>query len=210
MKFNGKRYVYYRCTGFRGRCKEPYLNETLLSEKLGDLIKGIHMDDRILEWVKEALQLSHKEEREYHEGMIDSLSRELSKIQGRLAKICEDKLDGVISDDLWAELREKYNGEQERIQKALKAHLNANQSYYDEGVRILELANKAYSLYLKQDHYERAKLLKIVLSDCSLKDGTLCPTYKKPFDMLAKGLHVGNWRPQRDSNPRYRLERAMS
>ncbi len=85
------------------------------------------------------------------------------------------------------------------------AHLSANQSYYDEGVRILELANKAYSLYLKQDHYERAKLLKIVLSYCSLKDGTLCPTYKEPFDMLAKGVSNENWRPQWDSNPCYPL-----
>jgi hypothetical protein len=77
-----------------------------------------------------------------------------------------------------------------------------------KGVRILELANKAYSIYLKQNHHERANLLRIVLSYCTLKDAALCPTYKKPFDMLAKGLHVGNWRPQRDSKPRYSLERA--
>ena len=75
--------------------------------------------------------------------MIESLNKELSKIQGRLTKIYEDKLHGLISNDLWEELRAKYTGERERIQVALKAHLNANQSYYDEGIRILELANKA-------------------------------------------------------------------
>ncbi len=92
----------------------------------------------------------------------------------------------------------------------VKAHLNANQSYYDEGIRILELANKAYSLYLRQNHQERAKLLRTVLSNCSLKDGNLYPVYKKPFDMIAKGIDFENWRPQRDLNPCYRLERAMS
>lgn len=146
--------------------------------------------------------------------MTDNLNKELSRIQGRLAKVYakvyEDKLDGVISYDLWEELRAKYTGEQERIQNTLGAHLNANQSYYDEDVRILELANKAHSLYLRQNHQKRAKLLRTLLSDCSLKDGTLCFSYKKPFDMIAKGLDQKNWRPQRDSNPRYRLERAMS
>ena len=34
-------------------------------------------------------------------------------------------------------------------------------------------------------------------------------TYKKPFDVIAKGIFK-NWRPQRDLNPCYRLERAMS
>jgi len=206
IKPSGRRYVYYRCTGFKGRCNEPYMNEEMLSEKLGDVIKNIRIDDQILEWVKEALKLSHREEREYHKNMVDELNKDISKIQGRLAKIYEDKLDGVITNDLWEDLRAKYTNEQEHRQNALRAHLSANQSYYDDGVRILELANKAHFLYLRQNHQERAKLLRTVLSDCSLKDGTLYPIYKKPFDMIAKGLFIGNWRPQRDSNPRYRLE----
>jgi site-specific DNA recombinase len=210
IKPSGRQYIYYRCTGFKGNCGEPYMNEETLSEKLGEVVRNIHIDDRILEWTKEALKLSHKDEKEYHQNMIDSLNKELSKIQGRTTKIYEDKLDGLISNDLWEELRVKYTRELERIQIALKAHLNANQSYYDEGIRILELANKAYSLYLKQNHQERAKLLRTVLSNCSLKDGNLYPVYKKPFDMIAKGIDFENWRPQRDLNPCYRLERAMS
>lgn len=75
---------------------------------------------------------------------------------------------------------------------------------------LLELVNKAYSLYVRQNHQERTKLLRTVLSDCSLKDGTLYSVYKKPFDTFAKGLSSENWRPQWDSNPCYRLERAMS
>ena len=35
------------------------------------------------------------------------------------------------------------------------------------GFKILELANKAYFLYLKQTPEEKAKLLKMVLSNCS-------------------------------------------
>jgi hypothetical protein len=37
-----------------------------------------------------------------------------------------------------------------------------------DAARILELANKAYFLYVKQNHAERAKLLKMVLSNCAI------------------------------------------
>ena len=60
-------------------------------------------------------------------------------------------------------------------------------------VKLLELANKAYSLYLQQPSYEKARLLRIVQSNCSWDGINPRPTYKKPFDLLAKGLSSGNW-----------------
>ena len=53
-----------------------------------------------------------------------------------------------------------------------------------DAVRILELANKAYSLYLRQTPAERAKLLRIVLSNCSLDAASVYPAYRKPFDLV--------------------------
>jgi hypothetical protein len=53
-----------------------------------------------------------------------------------------------------------------------------------DGVRILELANKAYFLYLKQVPAEKAKLLRIVLSNCAMDAASVYPTYRKPFDLI--------------------------
>ena len=50
--------------------------------------------------------------------------------------------------------------------------------------RILELANKAHFLYVKQDHAERVKLLKIVLSNFGIDAVSLYPTYSKPFALI--------------------------
>lgn len=44
-----------------------------------------------------------------------------------------------------------------------------------DGVRILELANKAYFLYLRQPPAEKAKLLRIVLSNCKIDAARLDP-----------------------------------
>ena len=46
------------------------------------------------------------------------------------------------------------------------------------------------ALYKKQTFEEQAHLLKLITSNFSWNGVTLTPTYRKPFDMLAEGLHI--------------------
>jgi hypothetical protein len=45
-------------------------------------------------------------------------------------------------------------------------------------------ANKAYFLYLRQPAAEKAKLLRMVLSNCKIAAASVEPTYRKPFDLI--------------------------
>ncbi|MFQ5902032.1 MAG: recombinase family protein [Thermodesulfobacteriota bacterium] len=56
------KYIYYHCTGFKGKCGEPYLREETLEEKFGDPLKYFRIDRERFQWIKEALKLSHEEE----------------------------------------------------------------------------------------------------------------------------------------------------
>ena len=67
-----------------------------------------------------------------------------------------------------------------------------------DGIKILELANKAYSLYVKQTPDEKAKLLRLVVSNCSVDAVSLYPTYRKPFDLIFERAKNEEWRAQRD------------
>jgi hypothetical protein len=53
-----------------------------------------------------------------------------------------------------------------KILGQIRTHQTANHNYLEEGIRLLELANKAYSLYLRQPALEKARLLKIAQSNC--------------------------------------------
>src|SRR5207245_4679841 len=68
--------------------------------------------------------------------------------------------------------------------------------------RILELANKAYSLYVRQNASEQGKLLRMVLSNCATNGVTLYPDYRKPFDFIFEQSITEEWRARRDSNSR--------
>ncbi|MFQ5905897.1 MAG: alpha/beta hydrolase family protein, partial [bacterium] len=47
---------------------------------------------------------------------------------------------------------------------------------------------------------EKAKILKLVASNYLLMHGSLYPTYRKPFDILAKGPSRSIWYGEIDSN----------
>lgn len=49
-------------------------------------------------------------------------------------------------------------------------------------------AEHSFTVIQAYSDVETAKQLRFVLLHCSLQDGTLCPTYRKPFDMLANGV----------------------
>ena len=97
----------------------------------------------------------------------------------------------------------------------MEEHETADQLYLHEGIRILELARKAVSLYERQPFEEKRRLLRFVFSNSTWKDGQLHAEYRKPFDMLAvtnaeqreavgagtpKSAVSDNWLPGQDSN----------
>jgi hypothetical protein len=69
-------------------------------------------------------------------------------------------------------------------------------------VRILELASKAHSLYVTQTPQEKAKLLRMVLSNCAVDAVSVHPTYRKPFDMIFERVKTGEWWAWTDLNSR--------
>ena len=57
-----------------------------------------------------------------------------------------------------------------------------------EGIRLLELAQRAGSLFRQQQRTEKRRLIGFVLSNCTWKDGQLTADYRQPFDLLAKNV----------------------
>jgi hypothetical protein len=113
-----------------------------------------------------------------------------------------NKLDGKISEEFWNRKSTEWQAEEIQIRASLQALQAARPERLLDAARTLELANKAYFLYVKQDHAEKAKLLKMVLSNCGIDAVNLYPTYRKPFDLIFERAKTEEWRARRDSNTR--------
>jgi DNA invertase Pin-like site-specific DNA recombinase len=179
------RYVYYHCTGYKGKCPEPYTREEVLEKKFTDLLKGISFSEEVLTWVTAALRESHKDQKQFHEEAIAKLQREHRRLQDRIDSMYMDKVDGRIDNEFFDGKAAEFRSEQSRIMRDIEMHQVANRSYIEEGIKLLELAHKAQALFESQPAMEKRKLLDCVLSSCRWKDGKLEADYRKPFDMLA-------------------------
>jgi len=189
------KYIYYHCTGFRGKCGNSWVPEKILEERFADVIKKIYIDDDVLESIKKALLSSHDEELEFHKKRIGILNAQKTKLENRLHQIYIDKIDVKVSEEFFNEMTDKWQEELNQIKEQIGRHENSDSNYLSQGVHILELCNKAHRLYLQQTPIKRAKLLHYILQNCTLINTTLCPTYRKPFDIIAKGLSRSNWLP---------------
>jgi site-specific DNA recombinase len=169
-----QRYVYYHCTGYADKCRgEPavcrrkYVREEALEEQFAELLGRLRFDDEVLGWVREALQASHADQRCEHEEAIVRLQAEYKRLDDRIHAMYVDKLDGKIGGDFYDRFATEWREEQRRLLHEVDRHQQADESYMEEGVQILELARNAQRLFAKQEPREKRRLLNFVLSNCS-------------------------------------------
>ncbi len=143
---------------------------------------------------------SLRDEQGYHDEQIAGLHAQYAKLQTKMDRAYDDKLEGKITEDYWQRKAAEWREGQVQVRSAIERHENANRLYFEEGCRILSMATRAYELWPQQAPDARRKLLNMILSNCTFDGTNLTATYAKPFCWLAEGLACANWLPDVDSN----------
>ncbi len=194
------RYVYYHCTGYKGKCPEPYTREEVLEEHFIRLLKGLVFGDEIMGWVTKALRQSHDDTKRHHNEATARLHTEYDRLQTRIDAMYVDKLDGRIDLAFFDRKACEWRKEQALLLRSIEEHQAANQNYLEEGVRLLELAQRAHKLFQEQEPREKRRLLNFILSNCSWKGGELTAVFRQPFDLLVDA-NSAHRQPQESDEP---------
>ena len=182
-----RRYYYYRCARYR-KCGGRRLTLAQVDEALGAIVQTVQLPPEHLEWVRDALKYAKAGEQQYREQAIQELDSRLKRVRDRLVQAYMDQVDGNIDRGTYDRVRAQLQEEESQAQLALEGHSSASGSTTDLGLRVLELANRAYELWLAQEHQEREKLVQVLCLNLTLDGVTLTPEMRKPFDLLAEGL----------------------
>jgi len=192
------RYIYYWCTGFRGKCGQPYVSEQKLGPQMHEIVEKVNVGEKKMARLVKLLRESHEDEKNYHDTQLKNLTARYEQLQHRLDQIYLDKLDKKIPTELWEQKSAEWRREQDEVRSQLAKHQNANQSYMEEGIKILELAQRLVPLYVAASSEEKQEILKFLLWNCTLKDATPTPVYRKPFNWLVEMGQLQIWRGRRD------------
>jgi site-specific DNA recombinase len=196
-------YVYYHCTGFRGKCALPRFREQEISERLGHVLKDVQIPEEVVQRIGASLQQAQKQMRDTSLQERARLESELATLHTRMDTAYIDKLDGKIAEEFWQRKQADWLSEELRLKGQISGMEEAKIGDRLLDVqRILELAQNAHFLYLTRKPAEQADLLKMVLSNCSIDAVSLYPTYRKPFDMIFKRAKCNEWSGREDSNLR--------
>lgn len=115
------------------------------------------------------------------------LQQRYQLVQPTLDRAYDDPLAGQIIEALWERRSGEWEAQLASVRSDLERVERASHEYSVVGSTILELAKNAKPVLIQQEGPEQARLASSLLSNCTLQDGSITPTYRKPFDLLVEG-----------------------
>src|SRR5260370_19054281 len=156
-----------------------------MAERLGQVLQAIRVPDDVLVQLEESLLSDKTHEETLKKRQAEGMEQRLNQLRRRLEQAYVDRLDGKITEEFWEAKSAEWQEEEQALLASLRELGQAeNPERTLDRIRILELANKAHSLYVTQTPQEKAKLLRMVLSNCAVAAVSVYPTSRKPFHVI--------------------------
>jgi len=88
---------------------------------------------------------------------------------------------------------QEYRTKQEEIKSKTDNFNKADHEYYITTSYILSLVNRAYDLFLSSEPMIKRQLLKLLLQNCEIENGSLRYTLNYPFSEIFSYTKRHNW-----------------
>lgn len=176
--------VYYHCTQYNGKHGAEWLREEEITNQLGNVFKRLQVPEWVVEQIVEALRTTHESKINFRDKQYSKLTEEHETYSKRLEKLYLDRLDGRITDNEYDKFYQSFREQIADIDTRLGILQEAEDNYYITAKYLLELANKAYELFVSSEVEERRQLIKLVLSNLQVEGKIVRYDGLKPFDTI--------------------------
>lgn len=214
----GGRYIYYHCTGNRGRCPgQKVVNERRITEQIAGLLEQVQIPAEILEMLREALLQSLAEERDFHDSRREILKKACADLEAKLERLYLDKVSGDVPMSAYEKLKGEWEEELAKSQAQLARMGEAQSGYFDLGVSLLELGSNCHDRFKRANPKQKRELIDCLCSNCTLEDGKVQISLKEPFRSMLEvrreagdSAEIAKWLPDQDSNLDRRHQKPLS
>lgn len=113
------KYVYYRCSGYRGKCELPRFHEQEIVERLGHVLQDVYIPEKVVRGIESSLQQVHVQMRNQAAQERARLERELTTLHNHMDAAYMDKLDSKIPKEFWERKQTDWQTEEMRIESLI-------------------------------------------------------------------------------------------
>jgi site-specific DNA recombinase len=209
-KASGKVFTYYSCGG-RNDCRTFYREELFEAETLRTL-QALQLGPKTRAWIAGEIEGWLGRATATRRADAERLTARIADLEQKRRKAGDEVLKPGADEHFWRMRLGEFGLELAELttrRADLAATLDPT-ALRLAAARPLELLETAADQYLTKSPAERRRLLAGLVSNYRVGRGTISMQMRSPFHILARGAETGNWRPQRDSNPCWRRERALS
>ena len=204
-------YIYYRChhkCEFCNNCKR-IIKADIIDVAVIEAIKTITITEDELKKIRQELKNIMFCNNELNEKRKIEIDAQLTKLNNRLSALYDDKIDGLISQDVYVNKRNTWQSQIDDLMIELTAINKTNTELFNRIENMLELCQDLTTTYLQHSDDKKRILLKLLCSNFFYNGSKIVITIKEPFKALMNFAIFKNGAPDgirthayRNHNPR--------
>ncbi len=188
-----QKYIYYKCTGSKGKCRQDYLKQERIDDLFAQLFGKIEITEEVKTIILQGIRDSFKDKIEYHNNLVEQLNQQIKRLQNRLDQSYLDKLDGKIAEELWQIKTKEWSCEKENLSIKLLAAQKADMHYLENAEFILELCKNAAQMFKNGTVAKKRQVIDMITSNCVYKDGNIDVELKAVFSVVLESAKNQTW-----------------
>lgn len=179
------RYLYYHCTKTDKTCSHSkYVREETLTGQFKNQIKRIALPDELYTKLKEVLKDSLQEQTSFHKQQVAEIAKNIEKTEDNLRKMYTDKLDGLITTEMWADMKKHAESKLYELKMKQKKYEQANIDYLEYGVQTLDVCAFASKPSKELTPKMIAQILDKTAKKITVKNEKVKVQFSSPFDLV--------------------------
>ena len=194
-----RKHFYYRCSKYtteahpRHRLKQAAIDEQILA-----LFQKLRIaDDDVRDWVVEVLRKRTQSEQQESSDRVVEINKQLAEIRRQQDELLEMRLHREVEGEQYTRKNRELRERESRLLLEVEVQTRDRHENADVAVKAFELSQNLVAKWDRADFDAKRRLLEIICLNLTLDGVTLCPEWRKPFDLLAEGLPLEKSRGDR-------------
>ena len=217
-----QKYVYYHCTGNKGKCAEPYTREEQLHQAIKEVLQALIIPNAIINWLRDTLTKDDNGQEQARSQALQQAQEAYDRLDQRLEAMYVDKLDGRITTRFYDEKAKAWREEQATLIAKMN-ELRQPTPTYDAAINAIQALSDLCHHYDDLSQQGRRALLHTILQNATWQAGEFRATLKNAFAQLSHSNHATvrnqtgkgptggqtkNWLPKRNAGTNIRMEKT--